>query len=424
VTVDFTGSSAQAIGPTNSAYGMTWSSTFNALLQLSPPDMPFNSGCFRPVNIVAPRHTLVSPQPPAAVFAGTVETSLRTIDAIVGALIKAVPDDFVAATYGTAFCFAGGGHDPLRRSSYLFFFSMEGGWGGSSTRDGWSCVPNQTSNFKDTPVEVVEQQYPFRCDEVSLRLDSGGAGRNRGGLGTIRSYTVLAGELTFGCYSDRFRTRPYGVFGGFPGASNSLLMQKAGSDTSQTFQDAFGTVSPSKFADARLAAGDRFMLISGGGGGYGDPLDRETSRVLDDVLEELVSEEQARDSYGVIFAKDRTVDERETRRRRAALRKEWRASPPFTAQGALTFDDEYVTLTKVDSLVVPAPIDESSPIIRRARDIIDESICSTSCARGGDPRVCPWHAPSALEFLSVEVFTTWSKAHCPQERALISELES
>jgi N-methylhydantoinase B/oxoprolinase/acetone carboxylase alpha subunit len=182
VTVDFTGSSAQAAGPTNSVYGMTWASTFNALLQMSPPDMPFNSGCFRPVKLIAPRHTLVSPQPPAAVFAGTVETSLRTIDAIVGALIKAMPDDLVAATYGTAFCFGGGGFDPSRGSDYAFFFVYEGGWGGSSSRDGWTCVPNQTSNFKDTPVEIMEHLYPFRWTRSAAPRPAG-AGRFRGSVG-------------------------------------------------------------------------------------------------------------------------------------------------------------------------------------------------------------------------------------------------
>jgi N-methylhydantoinase B/oxoprolinase/acetone carboxylase alpha subunit len=414
VVVNFAGSSRQSAGPTNSAYGMTWASTFNALLQLSPPDMPFNGGCFRPVHVKAPRGSLLTPAPPAPVFAGTVETSLRTIDAIVGALIRVMPDEFVAATYGTAFCLGGGGFDPDRCGDFAFFFIAEGGWGGSSTRDGWDCTPNQTSNFKDTPVEVIEQRYPFRCDEVRLRCDSAGAGRHRGGLGTIRRYQVLSGEVRIGCYSDRFRTRPYGVFGGFPGMSNDLRVDRLGEGKTETFVEAFGTSSPSKFSDVTLRAGDRFSVLTGGGGGYGSPLERDPQAVLADCVAGVVSPESACDHYGVML-RGNDVDRHATAARRASLAEQWLAEPLFVdLEGHVTVDETYAELLRSPERCVPVAEDTSTAAVRALRARVDESICETSCVRRGDPRVCPWHSDRDLTFLSIDVLMLWSKMRCPQ----------
>src|SRR5439155_1937688 len=141
-------------------------------------------------------------------------------------------------------CFGAGGFDAGRRRDFAFFFVYEGGWGAAIDRDGWDCVPNQTSNFKDTPVEIIEHLYPLRCDEVRLRENSGGAGRHRGGLGSVRSYTVTSGAATVSLFSDRFRVRPYGVFEGWPGEANRVLVKRAGRETAETFASAYGRISP------------------------------------------------------------------------------------------------------------------------------------------------------------------------------------
>ena len=421
--VDFTGSSAQAIGPSNAAYGMTWASVFISLLQLAPPGLSFNGGCFRCVDVTLPRGTLLSPQPPAPVFSGTVETCLRAIDAVVGAITEAAPSDFVAGTYGTAFCLGGGGWDPDRSADYALFMAFEGGWGGAAHRDGWNCTPNQTSNYKDTPVEVIERDYPILCRAVQLRCDSAGAGRTRGGLGVARIFEVRRGTLTLNCYSDRFRLRPYGVFEGLPGASNAMLVQRGGRGEFVSFKEAFGTISPSKFGDVSLAPGDRILMATGGGGGYGSPLDRDTELVCEDVADEIVSIEQARAVYGVVIAEDGGSDERSTERCRQRLRIDWAQSPPFpTTKGSLCVDHEHIRLLNTPELVVPPPDDQVSELVVRASEALDVAYCAGECPRAADCRLCPWHAHTALKVLSTDTYRRWTKRHCPQRSSVLPHL--
>ena len=156
MTADFTGTSPQAEGPVNSSYGNTLSSTFNAMLQLLGPDVPFNNGCFRPIEVIVPRGCLLNPVPPAPCFGGVTEVSIRVVDAIMGALAPVASNRIGAGSYGTCINFSGGGYDAERRASYGFYFFIEGGWGACSWRDGWNCTPNPTSNFNDYPVEWVE----------------------------------------------------------------------------------------------------------------------------------------------------------------------------------------------------------------------------------------------------------------------------
>lgn len=421
--VDFSGTSAQALGPTNSAYGMTCASVFISLLQLAPAGMAFNSGCFRCVDVTVPRGTLLSPQPPAPVFAGTVEACLRSIDTILGAITRAAPRDLVAGTYGTAFCVGGGGSDPATRGEYAFFFAMEGGWGAAVDRDGWNCTPNQSSNYKDTPVEVIEQNYPLLCHAVRLRCDSGGPGRTRGGVGVERIFEVVRGDMTVDCFSDRFRTRPYGVFGGLPGESNTMLVQPSGAGESLTFREAFATTSPSKFSDIDLHGGDRFTIATGGGGGYGSPLERDPELVRLDVEEGLVSREQALDFYGVVFNASSEVNLPATKGARDASAAKWADSPPFpvTATG-LSVDPEYTRLQGDSKLTVDPSVDDVSGLITGARMFLDTDYCAGSCPRKGDALLCPWHSETALDMLSVDTYRRWTKRQCPQKAALLRHL--
>jgi hypothetical protein len=148
--------------------------------------------------------------------------------------------------------------------------------------------------------------------------------------------------------------------------------------------------------------------------------------VRTDVLEEVVSHEHASDTYGVVLTAAGDVDSSATETCREQLRQAWAKEPPFAtvAGGVLTVDDAYLALTKDPLLVVPVATDRSTAIIERARARIDDGICVTSCPRRGDSRLCPWHSEMALEFVSLETFTSWSKAHCPQLRALLPELRN
>lgn len=414
--VDFTGTSRQAQGPVNSAYGMTASSTFNALLQLSGPNLYFNHGCFRPIRIIAPRGSVVNPNPPAPVFGGVTDTSIRIIDVIMGALAQAIPDRVIAATYGTCNNFAGGGYDPFRQRDYVFYFFTEGGWGASASRDGWNVTPNQTSNYKDYPVEIIESQFPLRCSSVELYQDSGGPGRNRGGIGVIRRLTLLGPAAKVNGLGERHRFRPYGLAGGWPGAANALLICKAGTQEFKTFKEQYCTISASKFADIPWQTGDTVAFVMGGGGGYGDPLDRDPERVLDDVQEELVSPAAARDCYGVVITGsdgELAVDAAATRDLRSQLRAT-RGAYPHVVNGIVDVDETswHARSTNLDSFVPPPP-DETDERIEKVRRAIPEEYCKTQCPKAAHPKQCPYHNQEALRFWSLEALRTWTARNCP-----------
>jgi N-methylhydantoinase B/oxoprolinase/acetone carboxylase alpha subunit len=323
VTIDYTGTSPQAGGPINSSYGNTLSSTFNAMLQLLGPDVPFNAGCFRPVRVVAPRGCLLNPVPPAPCFGGVTEVSIRIIDAVLGAIAGAARNRVGAGSYGTCINFSGGGFDPERSQAFGFYFFVEGGWGACSWRDGWNTTPNPTSNFNDYPVEWIEATLPIRYLEARLNTDSGGQGRYRGGVGVVRTFEVLAEDVEINALGERFLIPPFGLEGGLPGGCNNVLVRTETQGPWRTIKKAFHTQSPSKFHGVKAGKGVVFSVISGGGGGFGRAHDRPPEEVLVDVRLGYVSREAAARDYGVRIAEapDGTlwVDEPETTKLRTLM---------------------------------------------------------------------------------------------------------
>jgi N-methylhydantoinase B len=155
-------------------------------------------------------------------------------------------------------------------------------------------------NCRNTPVEVFETRYPpFVIEAYRLRTDSGGAGEFRGGLGGERLFTVVVPEISLSAVLNRMKVAPWGLFGGREGATGGIYIKRAGQREWRTFQDEFGTASPSKFAGILLRQGDRIRLTMPGGGGYGDPLRRAVERVVRDVEEGFISAHAARAQYGV-----------------------------------------------------------------------------------------------------------------------------
>jgi N-methylhydantoinase B len=150
-------------------------------------------------------------------------------------------------------------------------------------------------------VEIFETRYPLETVEYSLIADSGGAGRHRGGLGTRRIMRVGAGaEVTASALFDRTKGefRAWGLEGGHPGGYGAILVKRNGDTEFRTFPEVYGTVSASKFTNILLKEGDEIMLDAPGGGGFGDPLERDRDAVARDVAEGIVSPEAARDVYG------------------------------------------------------------------------------------------------------------------------------
>ena len=220
---------------------------------------------------IAPPGTIVNCAFPAPVAGGNTETSPRITDMVFGALQNAIPERVVAACGGTSSPFLFGGVDPRSGDLYAHFHFEGVGWGEGTVIDGNDMVVTINGNCRNTPVEVFETRYPaFLIEEYRLLADSGGPGEFRGGLGGERLLTVTS-EVTVSALLNRMKADPWGILGGGNGARGGIWVKRAGEESWQTFVEAFGTMSPSKFSGIRLQPGDQVRLAMPGGGGYGDP---------------------------------------------------------------------------------------------------------------------------------------------------------
>jgi len=258
-TVDFSGTDPQRPGSINAVYPVTLSAVayvFRCALGL---DIPANSGCLRPIQIIAPEGTLVNARPPAAVAAGNVETSQRIVDVLLGALAQACPDRIPAASQGTMNNLTIGGRDERHGQPFAYYETIGGGIGAGPCSDGPSGRHSHMTNTLNTPIEALEYAYPFRIAQYALREGSGGIGQHRGGDGLVRSYEFLQpAEITL--LSDRRVTRPYGLEGGEPGQPG----------TNRVGKNSVEKEVPGK-CSFPVEAGDALTIKTPGGGGFGKP---------------------------------------------------------------------------------------------------------------------------------------------------------
>lgn len=296
--VDFTRSDEQAKGPINATYAVTVSATYNALLQLTGGHIPRNAGCYRPIITIAPPGSIVNVQFPGPSVGGNTETQPRIVGAILGALSAVLPEKVMAAEGATSCNFLFGGKHPRDQRFYAHYHFEASGWGGRHTTDGNSVQNHIHGNCRNTPVEIFETIFPFLTECYELIPDSGGAGRRRGGLASRRILQVRAPEIVVSTMMDHVREGAYGIFGGRSGGLAGIWIRRSGEREFRTFKDQFGTVSPSKFADVRVEEGDEIMICSAGGGGYGDPLEREEELVREDLRNGFISKRAAREAYG------------------------------------------------------------------------------------------------------------------------------
>jgi N-methylhydantoinase B/oxoprolinase/acetone carboxylase alpha subunit len=297
--VDYTGSDKQAMGPINCTYGVTASATYNAVFNVTNPEIPHNSGCYRPIHIIAPAGTVVNVTHPAPEVGGNSEIHERIVDVLFGALSQFVPDRVMASSGGTSCNFLSGGVHP-DTNKYWAYYHIEGcGWGGQERQDGNNSQCPINGNCRNTPIEVLETKYPYRVREYNLVTDSGGAGKRRGGLASRRILEVTAPEITVSAMIDRMEVKPFGLFGGKEATSTGLYIKRAGDTDFRTFSEVFGTVSPNKFSGIRVHKGDQILIQSAGGGGFESPQLREPEAVLKDVEDGFVSVNNAFKEYGV-----------------------------------------------------------------------------------------------------------------------------
>jgi N-methylhydantoinase B len=309
IDIDFAGTAAQVPAAINCPIAMVRSSAYCAIRCVTSPDIPNCDGYMRPVRIRAPRGTILNPDEPAACAARGV-MGYRVFDVIMAALAQVVPERVVAAGEGGPTLFSCGGWHEGR--PFVLTEVMVGTWGARAGRDGVEGISNPAANLSNQPAELIEAELPLEVVRYGMVRDTAGAGRRRGGLAYVREFRLLAEQAVFTTRADRRDHPPYGLAGGRPGAGSVNLLRAAGSDRP------LPTMPMEALAWRR---GDVFLHISAGGGGYGDPLQREPGLVLQDVLDDKVSVEAARAQYGVVVDGARAcVDVEATVELRARLR--------------------------------------------------------------------------------------------------------
>ena len=323
VYFDFTGTAEQSRGPVNSVFPVTVSMVVSALLSLTDPTIMPNHGFYRPIHVRAPSGSLVNPLPPSPAV-GFPDVCNRIVDVVIQALAPVMPERVIAATSGTTCnAFLGGRHPETGEPYVWYSINSQGGWGGRAEADGWHNVCFIEANGWDIPVETIEYRYPWRVRSYRLRTDAAGAGRHRGGEGNHMELSPVGHDAVLALSGDRARTRPFGLFGGQPGATARCFIR--GSDGSEV------KVAPTtmKAENVIVGADDVLVIEATSGAGYGNPLERDAARVLEDVVDGLLSIERARREYGVVIEPaTRTVDHGSTLTLRGELQVAFEAMSP------------------------------------------------------------------------------------------------
>jgi N-methylhydantoinase B len=260
----------------------------------------------RPIHFVAPEGTILNPVLPAACGARGV-MGYRVFDAIMGALAQVVPTRVVAAGEGGPTLFSVGGYHEGK--PFVLTEVLVGTWGARAGKDGVEGISNPAANLSNQPVELIEAELPLEIVRYGMVQDSGGAGQFRGGLAYVREFKLLAADAIFTTRADRRDNLPYGFNGALPGGGSLNTL------TSQGKARALPTMPMEAL---KWRAGDVFLHVSAGGGGFGKPLSRTPEHVLEDVLDDKVSQAAAESLYGVVI-RNGLIDRAATDRLRGSM---------------------------------------------------------------------------------------------------------
>jgi N-methylhydantoinase B len=314
IVVDFEGTSPQVRGGINSPVPFSKSAVYAAIRLVMDPRMPYSAGYFRPIVFKGEKGTIVDPVLPGACGARGI-TGFRIIDTVLGALSQAVPDRVPADGEGGNTIFSIGGYDAQRRP-FVYVDLFSGVRGGAAWGDGPEGVPHPGSNNANTPVEMAESELPLLFLQYGLAPDSAGPGKFRGALAQIREVKFLGLDTTLTLRSDKRRFPPYGLLGGLPGAPSMNVLNPDGE----------ALVLPTIGA-SRIKTNDVLRHTLPGGGGWGDPLERDPDMVQADLWNENMTVPHVRQAYGVVADPDTLlVDHAATTLLRAELRLEHRST--------------------------------------------------------------------------------------------------
>lgn len=308
MVVDFEGSSPQVKAGINLPLAVTASSARGAIRTVLGPSIPNSAGFFRAIDVRAPAGSIVNSLSPAPCGAGGI-TDFRVTDVVLGALALAAPERVPADGEGGNTNFSIGGYNS-RFEPFVYVDVFAGARGGGPWGDGLEGVPHPNSNTANTPIEMIEVELPIRVEEYAIVPDTGGPGKHRGGLAQTRQIRLLADDAVLQLRSDKRRFPPFGLQGG-----------KQGTPSANILNPGKGEEHLPPLASVRMKRGDVLKHVMAGGGGWGEPLERDPELVRLDVWNEKLSVEYAEREYGVVVDPIRfVVDVDATTRVRKALR--------------------------------------------------------------------------------------------------------
>ncbi len=270
---DFSESSPPCMGPMNSVLATTLSSVYLAMRHIFP-EVPISAGAFAPLEVIRPEGTFLDAKYPRPVSGCAAEVSQRIAEAVFAALVAPLPDRVTAAPAGTSGNFALGGHDPATGRDYVMYQLSGGGYGGNADHDGLANGCSTIGISKAPPIEIMEQNFPVLYHRYALREGSGGAGMHRGGLGLEYEVELRRGTARASFVMDHGRFGPQGALGGEDGAVNEVEITRNG--------EIYTPEHLSKEQDIALSPGDRVCVRTPGGGGFGDPEQRDPDKQAED----------------------------------------------------------------------------------------------------------------------------------------------
>ena len=306
MTIDLSDVSAQVRGFYNSGWttGIACAQVAYKFLT-TPTEYPVNDGCFRPLKVIMPMGKVISAERPFPMRVW-MTFPMTVIDTIFKALASAIPDRSIAGHHADlVFPYIHGVSPGDGKLFIVGIGPLGGGWGAKSNEDGVSAtVCINDGDTHNSPTEQLESKYPVLVEKYQLRSDSGGAGRQRGGLGAEMVVQALS-PFTLTTRIDRMHCKPWGLDGGHDAMGNSIGVRTNGVWSEE--------LPNAKIFGVRIRKGDAYVMRSGGGGGFGSPLERDADLVLADVQQGYVTAEAARSSYGVVIAQDGSLDASATR---------------------------------------------------------------------------------------------------------------
>jgi N-methylhydantoinase B len=249
---------------------------------VDPTILP-NAGLARPIHVTAPEGTIVNCSHPAAVN-GRLGACQRVVDLIYGALAEAVPERVIAACNGACYSITFVGHQPHDNALWVYLETIGGGSGARAHKDGLDGVHVHMTNTSNLPVEALEIEYPLTLLRYELVENSGGSGRQRGGMGLRRVYRAEH-ECRVRVDGARLLSQPWGLFGGLPGSTSAIVVG--------------GGAEPLNHGNGSLRRGEIIEVITAGSGGYGPPSERPDTLVRRDIAERRIDAAVAARDYGV-----------------------------------------------------------------------------------------------------------------------------